>query len=345
VLVGESIQVREWTGRGDDWQTAVLGVAPADLQFDIDPTDGKTVVGVWVTWHNVPYFYTLGPDDRGYTLERATGLLAFPAPPYGMIPPAGATIRATYATGGGLNGNVPAGTISELHSGASYVQSVTNPFAATGGSATEDTTRARDRATQRIRNRQRALAPADFEWIAREASPQVARARCLPTNGPDGTRELGWVTLVVVPNSTDAAPSPTDGLLAEVRTALNAVVPVTIVGSIELAPPSYTAISVRADIVPNVADEAALVEARVRDRLTTFLHPLLGGPNGTGWDFGQGVYLSQVATLLEATEGVNYVSLLQLLLNDGVVGDVASVGPDTLIAQGEHQLKLLVSEG
>lgn len=345
VLAGETIQVREWTGRGDDWQTAVLGVAAADLQLDRDPTDGTTVTDVWVTWHNVPYFYTLGPNDRGYTLERATGLLEFPEPPYGMIPPAGATIRATYATGGGLDGNVPAGSITELHSGASYVQSVTNPIPASGGSATEDTTRARARATQRIRNRRRALAPADFEWIAREASPQVARARCLPTNGPDGTRELGWVTLVVVPNSSDAAPVPTDGLLAEVRTALDAAMPAAIIGSVELAAPSYVAISVRADIVPLVADEAALVEARVRDSLTTFLHPLLGGPDGTGWDFGQGVYLSQVATLLEAIDGVNYVGLLQLLVNDGVVGDVAAIDPDALIAQGEHQLKLLVSEG
>src|SRR5262249_10983373 len=45
VLPGEVIQVREWTGRGDDWQTAVARVAAQDLQFDIDPTDGKTVIG------------------------------------------------------------------------------------------------------------------------------------------------------------------------------------------------------------------------------------------------------------------------------------------------------------
>ena len=63
-----------------------------------------------------------------------------------MIPPGGASITASYATGGGLAGNVPPNTITELHSAASYVQSVTNPFPATGGSATELAPRAPDRA-------------------------------------------------------------------------------------------------------------------------------------------------------------------------------------------------------
>jgi hypothetical protein len=344
VLPNEVIKVREWTGRGDDWQTAVAGVLEADIQRDIDPSDGKTGIGFWVTWHAQPFFYLSGPNDRHYVLERATGLLQFPTPPYGMIPPAGATITASYATGGGLDGNVPAGTITELHSAASYVQSVTNPFPATGGSATEIVTRARDRSTQRIRHRSRAVAPADFEWIACEASPEVARVRCLTTTGPDGDGQLGWVTLVVVPNSTDAAPMPSEGLLADVQTELRAAVPAAIVGNILLSGPNYTALSVRAEIVPLDAEDAAMVEARLRDALTTFLHPLTGGVNGTGWDFGQPVYLSQIATLLEAVEGVDYVSLLQLLVDDGVVGDFATIGPNALVTQGDHQLKLLAQQ-
>ena len=341
VLPGEAIQVREWTGRGDDWQTAVAGVPQTDLTFDIDPTDGKTVIGVWVRWHVQPSFYLSGPRDRHCLLERATGLLRFPTPPYGLIPPAGATVAASYATGGGLAGNVAAGAITELHSGASYVQSVANPFPATGGSATEVVARARDRGTQRLRHRLRAVAPADFEWIACEASPEVARARCLSTTGPDGERQLGWVTLVIVPNSTDAAPLPTEGLLADVQAALSAAVPAAIAGNVLLAAPTYTELSIRAEVVPLHADEAALVEARLRDRVAAFLHPLTGGIAGTGWDFGQPVYQSQIATLLEQTEGVDYVSLLQLLVDDSVVGDRAEIPPGALVTQGDHQFKLL----
>jgi hypothetical protein len=341
VLPGELIEVREWSGRGDDWRTAVLGVSPADLRFVVDPSDGTTVTQVWVTWHGQPYFYLSGPNDRHYVLERATGSLQFPTPPYGMIPPGGALISASYATGGGLAGNVPAGTITELHTTASYVQSVTNPFPASGGSATELTPRARDRSTQRLRHRQRAVAPADFEWLACEASPEVARARCLPLAGPDGSGQRGWVTLVVIPGSTDPAPMPTAGLLAEVATELEACVPAAIVGQITLVPPTYTPVGIRADIAPLHADQAALVEARVRASLTAFLHPLTGGTAGTGWDFGEPVYLSQIAALIEAVNGVDFVSLLQFIVNDGVAGDMVVIDPGSLITEGDHQLKLM----
>ncbi|MBV9815022.1 MAG: putative baseplate assembly protein [Alphaproteobacteria bacterium] len=344
VLPGEVVEVREWQGRGEYWQTAAAGVPQSDLRFVVDPSDGKTITEVWVTWHWQPYFYLSGPNDRHYVLERASGALQFPTPPYGMIPPGGASIAASYATGGGLSGNVPANTITELHSAASYVQSVTNPFPATGGSATELTPRARDRATQRLRHRDRALAPADFEWLAREASPEVARARCLPITGPDGTGERGWITLVVIPGSVDPAPMPTPGLLAEVAAELEARVPAAIVGQIVLAPPTYTPVGVRADIVPHHADEAALVEARLRERLTAFLHPLTGGSAGTGWDFGQPVYLSQIAALVEQTEGVDFVPLLQLIVDDGVAGDMVAISSGALVTQGDHQLKLMAEE-
>ena len=33
VLLGETIEVREWSGRGDDWETSVHGVAAEDLRF------------------------------------------------------------------------------------------------------------------------------------------------------------------------------------------------------------------------------------------------------------------------------------------------------------------------
>lgn len=341
VLPGERIEVREWRGRGDDWQTAVAGVAEADIRKVLDPADNSTVTEVWVTWKGQPHFYLSGPGDRHYVLERATGTLRLPTPPYGMIPPGGGAISASYATGGGLAGNVPAGTITELRSAASYIRSVTNPFPATGGSATEALPRARDRSTQRLRHGDRAMSPADFEWLACEASPEVARARCLPIIGPDGTGERGWVTLVVVPASVDPAPMPTPGLLAKVAAELAARVPAAIVGRVILGAPTYVPVAVRADVVPRKADAAAIIEARLREKLAGFLHPLTGGTQGTGWNFGEPLYLSQIATLLERVEGVDCVTRLQLLVDDGVAGDMVVVPAGALLTEGDHQLKLL----
>lgn len=341
VLPGESVEVREWTGRGEDWQTAVLGVDPQDLRFELDPRDQVTPTAVWVRWKAQPHLYASRPDDRHYVLDPAGGAFRFGGNGYGLIPPAGARIVASFATGGGLLGNVPANSITQLRSGVGYVQSVSNPLPASGGAQTEALAAARQRATERLRHRDRAVAAVDYEWLAREASPEVARARCLAPQGPDGPGQRGWVRMILVPQGTRADPQPTLALRETVLGHLARRMPAAVAGQVLIEGPVYRRVAVRAEIVPLAPEQAALVEARVRQRLDAWLHPLSGN-QGSGWAFGEAVYLSAAAALIEATEGVDYARLLQLLLDDGVQGDAALLGEHELVAPGDHALKLVL---
>src|SRR5262249_34889482 len=79
--------------------------------------------------------------------------------------------------------------------------------------------------------------------------------------------------------------------------------------------PTYRPVGVAALVTPRVRGEAGVVSARVRASLERFLHPLTGGPEGHGWDFGRDVFLSDVAAILEAVPGVDYVRQLDLLLD------------------------------
>jgi Baseplate J-like protein len=341
VLAGEVVEVREWTGRGDDWQTAVAGVTDADLRFEVDPKDPTVTIAVWVRWQAQPHFYRSGPGDRHYVVERARGVFRFPGV-NGFIPPAGSPIAASYTTGGGVEGNVPAGTIRELRSGVGFVQSVANPIDAGGGSAAELLRATRDRSAQTARHRDRAVSVEDYEWLACCASSEVARARALPLGGPDGPGSRGFVGLVLIPHSRDALPMPSNALRADVLAFLAARMPAGVSGGLVIAAPSYVAVGVRAEILPLNADDAGLVEARVRARLSAFLHPLAGGRDGRGWDFGVALHLSDVAALIEDTDGVDAVQFLQLLVGQTIYGDSVPVGPQQLIAAGDSQLKLVV---
>ena len=113
---------------------------------------------------------------------------------YGAVPPKGAVLRFTrYRHGGGRDGNVTAGTLSVLKSTIAGIDTVTNPDAATGGVDAEIITHARQRASMEIRSRYRAVTAEDFEFLAGEASPRVARAVCIPP------RDGGAVPLHLVP--------------------------------------------------------------------------------------------------------------------------------------------------
>ena len=341
ILGDEVLEVREWVGRGDDWQTTLAGVAAADLRFEVDPQDPTVKTAAWVRWHAQPHLYRSGRADRHYVVERARGVFEFPGSD-GFIPPAGAPIVVSYVTGGGVDGNVPAGAVRELRSGVGFVQSVGNPIASAGGAGAELLRAARDRGAQQVRHRDRAVSNQDYEWLALAASSEVARARALPLEGPHGRGARGYVGIVLVPHSREAQPLASPELERTVIDALTRRAPAGLAGGIRVVAPSYVPVGVRAEILPLRAEESGRVEAMVRARLLQFLHPLAGGHDGHGWDFGQSVFLSDLAALIEDTPGVDAVRFLQLMAGPAVHGDSVPVQPHQLVAAGDSQLMIIV---
>lgn len=342
ILGSEVVEVREWQGRGDDWQTVLGDVDLSTVRFEVDAQEPTVKTAAWVRWFAQPHFHRSGPGDRHYVVERARGVFRFPGP-RGRVPPAGAPIVVSYVTGGGADGNVSAGAVRELRSGVGFVQSVANPIAAGGGAAAELLRAARDRSAQVVRHRDRAVSVEDITWLAMSASAEVARVRALPLEGPAGHGERGCVGLVLVPHSREAMPVASPELCAQVLAFLAPRLPAGVAGGVRIVAPTYVPVGVRAEILPLHADEAGRVEARVRTRLAAFLHPLTGGRDGRGRGFGDSVWLSDLAALIEETPGVDAVRLLQLMAGQSVHGDSVPLEPHQLIAAGDSQLKLLVS--
>jgi hypothetical protein len=341
VLAGERLEIREWSGIGEGWRIVAQQVREQDLRYDRDPATGK-IIAAWVRWYERPYLYDALPTDRVFIVERASGLLRFGDGASGMIPPAGSRIVATYTSGGGAAGNVPANSIVQLRSAVPFITSVTNPIAALGGADGEPVTAVRARGPQRLRHRDRAITASDIEWIARDASPEVARARCLDITGPAGHAQRGWITVIVVPYSNEIQPQPSPELQRRVAEYLRKRVPAAVVSRIQVIEPTYIPLKVTAEIVPSDPAQAALVEARVRRQLENFLHPLSGGSGANGRAFGEGLYLSGIAAVIETTAGVDYARDIRLYVGDGEHCQSVAVPRDALLCSGKHELKLTV---
>ncbi len=360
VLQGEKVEVQEWRGSGRDWESLFRDVPEDDLRFDRDPRDN--VVGVWVRWQERPHLYRSGPRDRHYAVERTRGLLRFGDGEAGMLPPPGAPIVASYEFGGGAEGNVGAGAITQLHTAPPYVESVTNPIDAAGGAPAELSEEVPAvlryplagggrrqasggiwaRGPMRIRHRGRAVSMADVEWLAHEASSEIALARCLAATGPDGEGMPGWITVVVAPRGEGPQPQPSGELMRRVREHLARRAPAAIAAQVRVVGPRYQPVAVAAEVVVTEPDRAAEIEEDLRDRIAGFLHPLRGGLGGMGWEFGESVRLSNAAALIEATPGVAYAAELQLSVEGGVFGESVPIPVDRLPASGRHLLKLRV---
>jgi hypothetical protein len=105
----------------------------------------------WVRWDRVDSFlYSTGPDgrlllstrdSRDYTLqfdEKDVASVMFGDGVFGRVPPRGLNnVRATGRVGGGVVGNVAAGTITRAVTAIPNLASVSNPAAAAGGADSE----------------------------------------------------------------------------------------------------------------------------------------------------------------------------------------------------------------
>jgi predicted phage baseplate assembly protein len=302
---------------------------------------------IWVRWHPVPDFYSSGARDRHYVLDRLSGEVRFGDGLNGMIPPAmtGNLRLRRYQTGGGASGNRPAGAITQLKTTVPYIDKVVNFAPATGGANAEDLSTLIARAPRTLRHGDRAVTVDDYEDLARLASPEVARVKCVPlydlAADPDATRQqLGMVSLIIVPRSTESKPVPSLELLGRVRDYLDRHrspnADISVVG------PDYMRVEVEATLGVSSLEGAREVEVAVSRALARFLHPLTGGVNGEGWDFGRKPHKSDLYALLEETPGVDHVIALR-------VGEFkeradAATTERFLVHSGAHKISLTLEE-
>ncbi len=371
VLDGERIEVRELAGRraNVEWRILAMEIAKGNrkiitvLEEKLGREGGsdeivegnlrlvreqnKRVAEVWVRWENHKHLFFSGPEDRHYVIDRALGRLYFGDGDQGKIPPAGAAVIAKqYRAGGGLFGNVAARKVSQLLGNVPGIQAVFNPRAAEGGADGETLENFSTRGPQTVRHRGRAVSAPDYETLAHEASPAVAVARAIPTHNGSGRSLPGWVTLLLIPASDEARPWPSFGLRQKVRRFIEEHAPADLVEAdhIYITGPDYLAVDVEATLAPVELSKAGEVETRARHALQEFLHPLRGGPEGRGWELGRGVFLSDLAAVLERVEGVDYVEELALLVRGARQGEQVEVAADRVVAAGEIRLKLKAAE-
>jgi hypothetical protein len=279
------------------------------------PVAAEAGEAVWVRWREVAEFSGSGPRDRDFVLDRVAGEVRFGDGANGLIPPCGAdNLRLRYRTGGGSGGNRPAGTVTGMLTTLPYVAGVTNPLPAAGGADAETPQAVLERGPRLIRHRDRAVTREDFEDLALSASPGVARARCAPlrdlaASDPRSERP-GWVSVIVVPRSEAALPVPGRILLTQVAAHLDARRSPLL--TLRVVPPVYRSVSLEVEVVAASLDRAAAVKAGVAEALAQFLHPLTGGFDGSGWDFGREPHRSDFIRRIGLVAGVDHVSRLEI---------------------------------
>ncbi|HTW09802.1 MAG TPA: putative baseplate assembly protein [Acidimicrobiales bacterium] len=304
------------------------------------------------SWEEVEDFAGSGDADPHYVLDSSTGTVLFgPRVRYpdgswrqhGRVPPPNCEVTMlAYRHGGGSRANVPKDTLTSLRSTVAYIDRVSNLHPALGGADAEPIADAKKRGPFSLRTSQRAVTAHDFERLAKEASTEVARVRCLEPEVVGGP-----VRLLVVPRVRRAAQSQalddfalTDGLVDRISRYLE---PRRLLGiSVQISAPYYQGVTVATHIhaVPTAnEDMITRIRSDVLALLYDWVNPLSGGPTGEGWEWDTDLNAGPLADMIGQIDGVDRVD--EVLLFECDLRNAKRYGPaKEVVRLDQHSLFL-----
>jgi hypothetical protein len=176
-----------------------------------------------------------------------------------------------------------------------------------GGKDAETLNEAIGRARKDLREVTRCVTSSDYESLAMECPGiELARVKALPRFHPELGKDIcNLISVVAIPNTKHIPPEISDEDLDRVRQYLEKF---RILGTdLYVISPEYIKVKVNATVVRDPRYLPKTVADSVVSKLTAFLDPLTGGPQGDGWPFGRPVYISEIIQVIDNVDGVDHV--------------------------------------
>jgi predicted phage baseplate assembly protein len=251
-----------------------------------------------VVWKEAATLAASGPGERRYVVRIAddgTTSVTFGTGTQGARLPTGTeNVKAVYRSGIGRGGNVDAGQLNLLQTRPLGVRDVVNPLPASGGADADTRDQARRNVPLSVMALDRLVSVSDYAFFSRSfAGIAKATAERLVRAG----RPLIHVT---ISGQENVPLAPDSLLLGSLKQALADLGDPALPVEVTVCPLAF--LSVRAGV--KIADDRVweVVVQQVRDAL-------LGGFGFDCRDVGQNVYLSEVISIVQNVDGVDYVDV------------------------------------
>jgi hypothetical protein len=224
----------------------------------------------------------------------------------GRIPPLNKTIYATYRVGGGTEGNVSAGSLTEIVTGFSSGLTVTNQSAAAGGEDPESTDSIKVNAPLSLKSLNRAVSLSDYasltlqvSGIAKANATSEAYSSVIVYFAPFGDR--GVESDNVTPTAIFSA------LRTNVANYLQGKAPANT--SVTIAPPSYVAVDIKLAVTVLPQYRQSSIQAAV----TSAINEILAFDNVL---FSDRISLQYLMRTIASVPGVDFTEVQLLRRND-----------------------------
>jgi hypothetical protein len=243
------------------------------------------------------------------------------------------------------------GTIKRLRRPNGKIAGIAQPYSSSGGKPSERPEQFYTRVSERLRHKQRALSPWDYEHLVLERFPELYKVKCLPATLAG--REPGLVELVVVPDVRARLPADPFGpkasakLLADIHDSLRELCPAQ--ARVRVRNPRYVEVKIRLDVRFGADQDIGYAMRRLNEDLQVYLSP---------WAYddvadiviGGKIYANSIVDFVDHLDYVDYVGRIRLFTSkpDGDFQlhperdddyHVATNAPDqVLVSAREHEI-------
>jgi len=296
--------------------TEIIGVSDGSNNQTYTSTesglkDSLVVTIDGVEWTSFESTVDITSSDKGYTSEyneKYELVITFGNGDFGMVPPIGAQIQMSYRHGGGLEGNVGVGAITELVDEASDANgvivtdlSVTNESPASGGSDEETLDAARLSIPLSVRSMERLVSEEDFNSI----SSFFSSATYGTVYKSAATVKYTWsehvITIYILATDADGLPAtPGAGLISAVQEWVEEHKLPTTTTSVEAG--SLTSLDITATVHYSRNQRSNIVQANVNLALQAMY-------DYAGRSIGEGITLAEIYQTIMGADGVEWVDI------------------------------------
>ncbi|BAY09886.1 baseplate J/gp47 family protein [Calothrix sp. NIES-2098] len=238
--------------------------------------------------------------------------------------------------------------IAKLKTGISAIKAVKQPYASFGGSSVESDNSFYTRVSERLRHKNRAISPWDYERIILAAFPKVHKVKCIPHASEKSWLAPGHVLIVVIPdlknkNAIDILQPKVDAdTISRITTYVQKRAGMQV--RVKVKNPNYQKIKVDFKVKFYPEYEFNFYKNQLEQDIIRFLSPWAYNRD-RDISFGGKVYKSVLLDFVEDLSYVDYVTDFKMYsfsgetINYTDINEVQPYTPDTiLVADKNHTI-------
>ena len=263
----------------------ILKDDPNSIRVEYDMMGG--ISSVFVKWNETDSFYNV-KNRRSYVLDRLTKEIIFSDGMKADIPTVtdDVAFKVKLRMSSGTSGNVDAGTINEIVGTEIFIDSVTNPIRAFGGSNMETVADAMKRGANIMYGRRRLVTLNDYIFEMLSFSDSIDKVACIPGQKVEGDGEDSDISFVLLMKDFMEGSFSFHRVAAELKEDLLEGSSITVSPDrIHIVEPIFVDISVSVWAETDNLEDSFEITSRIESMLNDYLNPV-SAEDDPGWEIG-----------------------------------------------------------